>query len=128
MPAANDSFISKLNSAQVAWGTYRHTNTRKKIPGESYLRIPAADAYRLGITNSKSRARSPEYSFTTSDGFLKGTLLASGNQHQKTYAKNFQGKGDLKLIGTWLDHIKAKAGDEIEVKFVSPTKILLTKL
>jgi hypothetical protein len=128
MAIAGATFISKLNKAQVDWGQHRHTTTRKIIPGESYLKIPAADAYRLDITNSKSKARSPEYNFSTADGFLKGKLLASGNQHKKTFAKNFQGKGDLQLLGNWFQHIRAKSGDQIEVKFVTPTKILLTKL
>lgn len=127
MPKTGDSFITILKKAHLKWGEHRHTSTRGIIIGEGYLKIPASIAYNFEITNKKSRARSAEYDFSTSDGF-RGKLLAAGNQNRPQFAKQFQGSGNLRLLGDWFNRIDAHIGDQIEIKFVSPTKILLTKL
>jgi len=129
MPQAGDSFITTLKQAHLEWGELRHTDSREIIIGEGYLQIPADEAYRLEITNNKSTLRSAEYDFSTSDGFItNGKLLAAGNQSRDEFAKQFQGSGDLKLLGDWYSHINAQIGDQIEITFISPSKILLTRV
>ena len=129
MPNTGDSFITTLQQAHLEWGSHRYTSTRNIIYGEGYLQISADIAYGLGITNNNLAAGNSEYDFNTSDGFITdGKLLASGNQSNPQYAKQFQGSGDLKLLGDWFHHINAQIGDRIQVDFISPTRILLTKI
>jgi hypothetical protein len=129
MPKAGDSFVTTLKQAHLEWGKHRHTTTRGVVIGEGYLQIPADVAYDLEITNNSCTLRSAEYDFSTSDGFIvNDKLLASGNQFKEEYAKQFQGSGDLKLLGDWYNHLNAQIGDQIEIKFISPTEILLTKI
>lgn len=129
MPNAGDSFISTLKRAHLEWGSHRHTDSRGIIYGEGYLQIPSDTSYNLGITNNNTDIRSAEYNFSTSDGFITdGKLLASGNQNQEEFAKQFQGLGNLKLLGDWYYHINAEIDDKIKVEFISPTEILLTKV
>ena len=129
MPKAGDSFITTLKKPHLEWGEFRHTNSRGIIIGEGYLQIPSNEAYRLEITNNKSPLRSAEYDFSTFDGFItNGKLLAAGNQSRSEFAKQFEGSGHLKLLGDWYKVINAQIGDQIEIKFLSPTEILLTKI
>ena len=129
MPKTGDSFKTTLLQAHLECGSLRHTNSRGIIYGEGYLQIPSDIAYDLEITNTKSNIRSAEYDFSTSDGFISNSkLLASGNQNREEFAKQFHGSGDLKLLGDWYHHINAQIGDQVQIDFISPTEILLTKL
>lgn len=129
MPATGQTFVTTLKKAHLEWGSHRHTSTRGIRYGEGYLQIPADEAYRCEITNDKEPARSQVYNFSTSDGFItNGQLKASGNQAQEEYAKQFHGSGNLELLGDWFNHIDAQIDDQIEIKFISPADILLTKL
>ena len=129
MPNTGDSYVTTLKQPHLEWGEYRHTNSRGTIIGEGYLQIPSNEAYQLEITNNKSTLRSAEYDFSTFDEFItNGKLLATGNQSRVEFAKQFHGSGDLKLLGDWYNHINAQIGDKIEIKFISPTEILLTKI
>ena len=129
MPKKGDQFITQLQRAHLQWGSHRHTNTRGIVYGEGYLQISSKNAYRLKITNNSNNSQRSEYDFSTSDNFIiNGKLLASGSQYKREFAKQFQGLGDLKLIGSWFNHINAKSGDQIQVDFITPTEILLTKL
>lgn len=129
MPNTGDSFITTLKSVHLGWGEHRHTASRKIIPGEAYLKIPAEKAYAYEINNNNSATKSAEYNFSTSDGFIiNGKLLAAGNQHNPEFAKQFEGLKNLKLLGDWYDHINAQVGDQIEIRFISSTEILLTKI
>lgn len=129
MPTTGDSFTTILQQAHLEWGSHRHTDSRGIVYGEGYLQIPSDIAYDLEITNNKSNIRSAEYDFSTSDGFISNSkLLASGNQNREEFAKQFQGSGDLKLLGDWYHHINAQIGDQVQIDFISPTEILLTKL
>jgi hypothetical protein len=129
MPNAGDSFITILKQAHFKWGTHRHTNTRKLIPGEGYLHIPAPIARAYNITN-KNSVRNRSYLCNSSDNFLQNcSLLASGGKDKiSIYAKNLGGHGDLKILGRWFSHINAQPGDRIKVEFKSSDEILLTKL
>lgn len=129
MPKAGDKFITVLKQAHLQWGSHRHTNSRGIVYGEGYLQIPADYAYSYNITNDKSIVRPQIYDFETADGFItNGKLKASGNQSKEEYAKQFHGDGDLKLLGDWFHDIGAVEGDQIEILFINPNKILLTKL
>jgi hypothetical protein len=128
MPNTGDNFITVLQQAHLEWGSHRHTSSRGIVYGEGYLQIPADFAYDFEITNNKSSVRSAEYDFSTSDGFIVNSkLLASGNQNRKEFAKQFHGSGDLKLLGDWFNYINAEIDTEIEIMFISPSEILLTK-
>jgi hypothetical protein len=129
MPKTGDSFIVTLGPSHLGWGRYRHTKSRPQISGEGFLPIPARYAKAMNITNSNG-VDNTLYNCNSSDGNLKNvTLLAQGGSKAGyKYAKNFAGKGNLKLLGTWFTSIGAKIGDKIEIKFTSPTDILLTKL
>lgn len=129
MPNTGDRFITTLKQPHLEWGEYRHTNSRGIVYGEGYLQIPSEDAYNLEITNDKEPLKSQVYSFSTSDGFIQnGRLKASGNQYKEKYAKQFHGMGNLKLLGDWFNHIGAQIGDQIQIDFISPAEILLTKI
>lgn len=130
MPNTGDSFISTLKKSHLEWGTYRHTNSRGIIYGEGYIQIPSKDARRLNITNSNSTPANNIYQCNSNDGYLKDVeLKATGcNKAGDIHAKQFHGSGNLKLIGDWFHHINAKVGDQIEVKWITRSTILLTKL
>ena len=77
-----------------------------------------------------NKKQSNLYKFITNVGFLKDKeLKASGNRKKcDMYAKNLHGNGDLKLLGTWFNHLRLQVGDIIKIEFVSPSEILLTKV
>jgi len=129
MPKKGDSYIATLKKPHLEWGSYRHTNSRGTRYGEGYIQIPASIARQLFITNN-NRGPGATYTCNTSDMYLKNVMLLAAGCSTKgnIYAKQFQGKGKLRLLGDWFAHIGAKVGDQIEVKFISPTEILLTKL
>lgn len=129
MPNTGDKFVTTLKKAHLEWGSHRHTNSRCISYGEGYLHIPADYAYTFEITNDKSSARPQTYDFKTADGFIQdGRLKASGNQYQEKYAKQFHGEGDLQILGDWFKHLGLTEGDQVEIRFVSPSEILLTKI
>ncbi|EHO06403.1 hypothetical protein [Myroides odoratimimus] len=130
MPSTGDKFVVVLKNNHLGWGTYRKTNSRGKIVGESYLPIPKKYAVNFSITNKDDKSRSNVYLFSTNDGFLRNKeLKASGNRKKGCkYAKNLHGNGDLKLLTPWFVHISAVKGTEIEIEFVSSTEIKLTKI
>jgi len=129
MPKSGDSFISTLKKPHLGWGTHRKKQSRSLRAGEGYIHIPAKTAKYMGITNSNS-LNSNIYKCSTSDGFLQNEeLLASGSSRKGyKYAKQFQGKGNLRLLGGWYKLIQAKEGDRVKVEFLSSIEILLTKL
>jgi len=129
MPRNGDRFITTLKKAHLEWGSHRHTLTRGIVYGEGYLQIPSHIARSLNITNSNS-SNNNEYSCNTSDGFLSNVLLKSTgcSSGGSIYAKQFQGRKNLKLLGTWFNHINAQIRDEVQIDFISPTEILLTKI
>lgn len=130
MPNTNDILITTLRKAHLEWGSHRHTTSRGTVYGEGYLQIPIAKARLLNITNSNLNGGNIGYVCNSSDGFLNNVELkaagsmASGN----IYAKQFHGSGNLKVLGDWFSHVNAQIGDKVEIKWTSPTQIILTKL
>ncbi|WP_336958897.1 hypothetical protein [Chryseobacterium contaminans] len=130
MPNTGDTFLVTLKKTHLGWGTHRKTNSRPHISNEGYIPIPVKYARSFNITNMHNKKQSNVYKFSTSDGFLKDKeLKASGNSIKgNIYAKNLHGNGDLKLLGTWFNHLQLQVGDVIKIEFVSPIEILLTKV
>ncbi|MBC8883710.1 hypothetical protein H9X57_11080 [Flavobacterium piscinae] len=130
MAKSGDRFITTLKRAHLEWGSFRHTNSRGIIYGEGYLQIPAKEARRLNITNSNLVGGNNVYICSSTDGFLNNiTLKSTGcNKAGDIYAKQFNGNGNLKLIGNWFSHINAKVGDQIEILWITSNKIQIRKL
>lgn len=130
MPVAGNSFISTLKQAHLKWGTHRHTTTRGRRKGEAYIQIPRYIARTLGIYTKFHPNANAIYKCSSVDGFLNNKfLLASGSSgSHDTYAKQFSGMGDLKLLGRWFRYINAQPGDKIEVTFNSSNDITVRKI
>lgn len=127
MPQAGDYFITTLKRAHLEWGSYRHTNSRGIIYGEGYLQIPKSEAKRIGIYNSNNPNALNIFNCNSTDRYLQNvTLKASGSSSKgDIYAKQFQGNGNLSLLGDWFHHINAQVGDQVCITWTSPTDILL---
>lgn len=130
MPNTNDVFITTLKKAHLEWGSHRHTKTRGIVYGEGYLKIPTSEAKRLNINNINLRGANTTYVCNSSDGYLINvSLIASGSSKAgNIYAKQLHGLGNLKALGDWFNHVNAQVGDQVEIKWVSPTEILITLL
>jgi len=130
MPNTGDSFITILKKAHLEWGSFRHTNSRGIVYGEGYLQIPAKESRRLNINNSNLTGGNNIYNCSSQDGFLKNVQLkATGcNAAGNIFAKQFHGKGNLQLLGDWFGHVNANIGDSVEIKWISPTDIIIKKI
>lgn len=127
MPNTNDSFITTLKKPHLEWGTHRYTNSRGAIYGEGYLQIPISEARRIGIHNGNLIGGNTIYNCNSTDGFLNNvTIKASGcSRAGDTFAKQFHGRGNLRLLGDWFNHVSAKIGDQVEIKWISPLDITI---
>jgi hypothetical protein len=130
MANTGDTFITTLKQTHLEWGSHRYTNSRGIVYGEGYLQIPAREARRINITNSNLINGNTVYTCDSNDGFLNNVLIKATGccKAGDIFAKQFHGKGNLRLLGDWFNHISAVVGDQIEIKWLSPTKILITKL
>ncbi|MBE6049165.1 MAG: hypothetical protein E7214_00495 [Clostridium sp.] len=132
MAQNGDSYTVRLKEPHLMWGTKRYTNSRKRIYGEGYLPIPAPYARKYNIFNSnhsKTGIGYNEFYTSSADNFFTGILKSSGcSEAGKIYAKNLHGSGDLKALGSWFEQVNADVGDYVEVKWTSPTNILLTHI
>lgn len=132
MADKGDSFTVKLQNTHLKWGEHRNTDSRDIIVGEGYIPIPASQARRFNIYNSnhtKTGLGYNEFKATSIDGFFKGTLKSSGNSKAgDIYAKNLHGKGKLKALGNWFDHMNFIPGDKVKVTWVSSIDIILEKV
>lgn len=125
MPRAGDIFTTILKTAHLQWGTYRHTNSRGIVYGEGYLHIPKPKAKSLNIYNSNKPGANIIYNCNSVDGFLNNVALkASGSSTSgDIYAKQFQGSGNLQVLGQWFNHVGAREGDSVRITWTSPTDI-----
>ncbi|WP_321469630.1 hypothetical protein [Halarcobacter sp.] len=130
MPKKGDSVTTTLKDAHLKWGSHRYTNSRKTIYGEGYLQVPRKEAKNLNLHNSNKVNANNIYKVSTSDGYLKDVDFKAQGCMRKgdIYAKQLSASGDLKVLGDWYSHIGATKGDQIEIKWTSPTDILLTKI
>ena len=121
MPNTGDSFEVTIEKAHLEWGTYRYTNTRDRIYGEGYVKIPLSEARRYNILAGT------DYTACSADGFINFDVKASGSAGEDyRYAKQFQGKGNLKAIGVWYENCGASVGDKVRVEFLSPSSVKFT--
>ncbi|OES43347.1 hypothetical protein [Domibacillus iocasae] len=125
MPRTGDTFTTTLKQAHLEWGSHRHTNTRGTVYGEGYLHIPRQVATALDIYNSNCPGANITYTCNSVDGFLQNvSLKASGcSTAGDIYAKQFQGNGNLQLLGQWFRHVNAQIGDQVRILFTSPTEM-----
>jgi hypothetical protein len=130
MPDTGDSFITTLREAHLKWGSHRHTSSRGIIYGEGYLQIPMNDARRLAIYNSNQLGALVDYYCNSDDGFLVDVVLkASGSvKAEAIYAKQFQGSGNLKVLGDWFNDVGAEEGDPVQITWTSPEEITIAKI
>ncbi len=124
MPKKGDEYTVALGKTHLGWGTHRYTTTRDVIYEEGYLKIPKPVAEKFDIYMSNKVGVNIIYNFSTNEKLKASGCSTKGD----IYAKNFAGNGDLKLLGKWFTHIKAKVGDEIKISFTSPTDIILSKV
>lgn len=130
MPISGDSFITTLQRAHLEWGSHRHTDSRGTVYGEGYLQVPRSIARQFGIYNSNQSGANIVYRCNSLDGFLRNvTLKASGSSTAgDVYAKQFQGNGNLQLLGDWFNHLNAQIGDRIKISWTSPTDIEIERI
>ena len=121
MPKAGDSYEIELKDAHLEWGKHRHTSTRGVVYGEGYLPIPRRKSKEYDIYNSNKAGANIVYNCSSVDGILKEVKLkASGSQSSgDVYAKQFQGDGDLQVIGGWYQKANAKVGDKVKISWTS---------
>lgn len=118
MPKSGDHYEVTLKPSHIDWGRYRYTETRERIAGEAYVKIPRADAVRLNIQRGSC------YTATFSDGFPSFPIRAAGNSSAgDPIAKQFQGDGDLKAFGRWYASIGAQIDDIVIVTFTGENTI-----
>ena len=135
MANAGDTYTITLNEAHLMWGTHRYTFTRDRIYGEGYIPIPKRYAVAYDIHNSNYLRQNHIYadtfgvnlfSCTSSDGYYDGVLKSAGcSTAGDVYAKQFEGAGDLKALGSWFQYCGAQVGDYVEVTWTSPTDIII---
>lgn len=133
MAQAGDTYSVILEEAHLKWGTHRHTNSRDKVYGEGYIKIPSDVAYSLELLNSNGTSGKDIFGQNlfyckSKDGMYQGILRAQGNQNDTRYAKQFSADNDLKAIGSWYSAINAVAGDVVQVTWKSSTEIIIEKL
>lgn len=130
MPQTGDELINTFTTpSQLAWGTYRRTNSRPHRNGESYIPILRADARRLHLCNQNNGngLGLNIYNVTSSDGTFSGQLkTAGGIRRGDIFAKQFEGNGNLRLLTPWLQSHHAQVGDSVLFHWTSPTDIVMT--
>ena len=113
MSVFKNQYAVLLKLSHIDWGRHRYTETRERIAGEGYVKIPRAYAVEHNILLGTF------YEATFSDGFPGFTIRAAGNSGAgDPYAKQFQGAGDLKAFGRWYKHMGAEVDDEVIVTFI----------
>lgn len=121
MPKIGDSYEIELKEAHLEWGKHRYTSTREVVYGEGYIPIPRRISKEFGIYNSNKAGANIIYTCNSTDGILKDVKLkASGSQNAgDIYAKQFQGDGDLQIIGGWYEKAGANVGNRVKVSWTS---------
>lgn len=77
-----------------------------------YKFLPS-EARHLNITNSNLAGVNNIYTCNSTDGYLQNVQLkATGCSYAGSiHAKQFNGKGNLKLLGDWFHNRRARIGD-----------------
>jgi len=128
MPKAGDKFYSYTYQN---WGEYhpkRISQSRTAIPHEVYLAIPKPDAVSCNIYMSNVRGANTDYDAYDHNGEFICILKAQGHSGDFTYAKQFSGRRNLKALADWIFTNNVHDTDTIEIEFLSPTSLRLTKV
>lgn len=134
MARTGNSYVVTMEKAHLEWGSYRHTDSRGVVYGEGYILIPASYAreyelYNSNYTDGQDTLGKNIFNFRTADGFLSGVLKSQGSRNAgNIYAKQFSVDDDLKALGDWYAHVNMQVGDKVEVRFTSPTDIVIRKI
>lgn len=128
MPNTGDRFIT--NTYQY-WGTYdpkRLSTSRVTELDEAYIVIPKYVAEQFSIYMSNKIGANTSYEAYDDQGNFICTLKAQGcSTKGDVFAKQFAGKGNLKALSSWILINKITDADTIEVEFLSPYSLKLTK-
>lgn len=124
MPKTGDAFTITLKEAHLNWGTKSNKGVRCRNELEVYIPIPIKYARKFDIKQGSI------FNAESRDGFYNHKLLAGGSQGDNNqYGKNFESKGNLRILGEWLKiNRKAKPGDKVKVEWISKNKVLLTHI
>ncbi len=81
MAQAGDFYTVTLKKAHLEWGTHRYTNSRGKVYGEGYIKIPSDAAYSFGLLNSNGTSYKDIFGQNlfyckSKDGLYEGILRA----------------------------------------------------
>ena len=131
MPNRGDRFETHL---YARWGERRpigkrETASRDVILEEAYIHIPQQAARAYGIYMSNRADANTDYDAYDEAGNFIATLKAQGNiAGGNVYAKQFSGSGNLKALAPWIGHYNITDDDTLEVEFLSPTSIRITKI
>ena len=127
MEIFENGYIVDVLDPHRDWGLYRNETNRDFIEGESYVKIPSECARRFNIV------RGNQYTAFFENGHPSMQIKAAGNgpvRNGVQYAKQFEGigRGACKAFTPWYDSCDIQSGDYIEVRFLSSSEILFTKL
>ena len=128
MPKKGDVFLSYTYQR---WGEYnpkRISQSRTPIPHEVYLAIPKPDAVNYNIYMSNVGGANTDYDAYDHNGDFICVLKAQGHSGDFTYAKQLSGRGNLKALADWIINNNITDADTIEIEFLSPTSLKLTKV
>lgn len=129
MPKAGDKFST--NTYQN-WGEYnpkRFSPSRSHEPNESYIVIPKffAEIFSIYMSNKKG-ANTCYEAYDDKDEFICVLKAQGCSVKGSVYAKQFSGEGNLKALNPWILKNSITDADTIEVEFLSPTALKLSKV
>lgn len=126
MPNAGDTYDVEIKLSHIDWGDEpRNPTNRRKIEGESYVKIPVEYARMYDIR------RGSTYTASFTNGSPSIEIKAAGNgTADGKYAKQFEGIGDgaCRAFTPWYNSCGAEVGDNVRVEFTSPTTVIFTLL
>lgn len=130
MPLPGTNFTITMKKTHLNWGNFRHTSSRRIIYNEVYIPIPKYIAQTFGIYNSNHSGDILGiniFNCSSADGSFTCKVKTCGcSTAGDIYAKNLQGNGSLKILAPWANALQIKIGDRVNVKWITPTDIVLT--
>lgn len=120
--AYNGEYTVTVLEPHLDWGEDRNPTNRIPIPGESYVKIPSAEARRLDIR------RGDRFLAYFENGMGPMEIKAAGNGPRDgniQYAKQFEGigQGACKAFTPWYKSNGVKPGDSVHVEIVNSNEI-----
>lgn len=102
--------------------------------GEGYIKIPSQYAKNFHIYNHNHSNADilgiNIFNCSSRDGFLNNVKIKATGCFTSgdIYAKQFQGNGNLQIIGDWYRHVNAQVGDIVQVTWTSNTDLIIEKI